>query len=424
MRPRLAGTVRIILQIYVPSVLMGFGVGMLLPTLPMVARSFGVAPEVAAQGVTALLLGRTLSLFPAGYVVDRFGRRTSMVAGSLIVLAGLLTTALTPWFVLVLVGQGLVGVGEGLWSLGREIAAVEQIRAEQRGRVIAAFFGVSSAGATIGPVVGGMLTDWAGYAAVFVAAGLFAIAVCAISLTYRDAPTVARRASAAAAHGRRGLRPFAAIAPGYVTTFQVVMFTTFCAMLRSTAVQSLLPVYVVSDLGYTASDAGYLFGVTGVIQLLMIVPTGYISDKIGRKAAVVPAASLAAAAFAGFALSSGPLGLTVSAVILGISSGLAIGAMTSFTYDIVAPDARGSVQAFRRSIGEIGAFSGPILGGLIAGASHAGVAFAAFAPLHLASALLVLFVARETLHRAPGAEPRPVPAPPAQPSAPSPAPRA
>jgi MFS family permease len=82
--------------------------------------------------------------------------------------------------------------------------------------------------------------------------------------------------------------------------------------------------------------------------------------------------------------------------------------MTSFTYDMVAPDARGSVQAFRRSVGEVGAFSGPILGGLIAGISHAGVAFAAFAPLHLVSALLVTLVARETLNRMPPPEPRPV----------------
>jgi MFS family permease len=87
---------RIIFNIYVPSVLMGFGLGMLLPTLPIVARSFGVAPEVAAQAVTALLLGRTVSYFPWGYVVDRFGRRVAMAVGPLIATAGVLTIATTP----------------------------------------------------------------------------------------------------------------------------------------------------------------------------------------------------------------------------------------------------------------------------------------------------------------------------------------
>jgi len=397
---------RIILKIYLPSVLMGFGLGMLLPTLPILARSFGVAPEVAAQAVTAMLTGRMASQFPCGYVVDHFGRRIAMVTGPLVAVVGVLIIAATPWFGLVLVGMALVGAGENLWSLGREIAAVEQIRAEQRGRVIGAFFGVSAVGTTLGPVVGGQLTDWTGYAAVFVAAGLFALVVSGIGLTYRDAPSRARRRPA----DKGRFRPFEAIAPGYLVTFQVVMFASFCSMLRGTSVQALLPVYVVSNLGYSASEVGYLFGVVGFVQLLTILPAGYISDTIGRKVALVAGALGGAISFAGFALSSEPIGLVLSAIVLGITSGLATGSMTSYTYDLVAADARGSIQAFRRSIGEVGAFSGPIVGGLIAGVSHAGVAFAAFAPLHVGSALLVALVARETLNRMPPPAPRPVPA--------------
>jgi MFS family permease len=393
---RLGPTARIILQIYVPSVLMGFGLGMLLPTLPILARAFGVAPELAAQAITALLVGRTASLFPAGYVVDRFGRRTAMVAGPLVVVAGVLLTATTPWFGLVLVGQFLVGAGEGLWSLGREIAAVEQIRTESRGRVIGTFFGISSAGATLGPVVGGQLTDRMGYAAVFLVAGVFALIVCAIGLNYRET----RRRSGAKASKPSFRGTFDAIAPGYMTTFRVLMYASFCAMLRSTALQSLLPVYVVSHLGYTASDVGYLFGVAGLTQLLMIAPAGYLSDKVGRKAAVVPSATFAGLAFVGFSLSSELIGLAASAIVFGVASGFAVGAMTSYTYDIVGPDARGTIQAFRRSVGEVGAFSGPILGGLVATATHAGVAFLAFAPLHFVSALLVALVARESLGKA------------------------
>src|SRR4051794_21740632 len=204
---RLNSSLRVILHIYVPSVLMGFGLGMLLPTLPVVARSFGVAPEVAAQGVTAYLLGRASTLFPAGYVVDRFGRRPAMLIGPLIAVTGVLITTTTPWFGLVLVGQALVGSGEGLWSLGREIAAMEQIRAEQRGRVISAFFGISAAGTTLGPVVGGRLTDWVGYPAVFLAAGACALVVCAIGSSYRDSPKRIRRAGLAGS----ALRPFDAI---------------------------------------------------------------------------------------------------------------------------------------------------------------------------------------------------------------------
>ena len=127
---RLAGTGRILLHIYVPSVLMGLGLGMLVPSLPVLARAFNVAPELAAQAITALLVGRVASYFPAGLIVDRLGRRAAMVIGPIVVTVGVLITALTPWFVLIFLGQALVGSGQGIWSLGREIAAVEEIRSE------------------------------------------------------------------------------------------------------------------------------------------------------------------------------------------------------------------------------------------------------------------------------------------------------
>jgi MFS family permease len=397
---RLGGAARLVFHIYVPSVLMGFSLGMLLPTIPALAEAFGVAPELAAQAVTALLLGRTACYFPAGFVVDRFGRRAAMVAGPLVFVAGVLLTATTPWFGLVLVGQLLVGAGEGLWSLGREIAAVEEIRAEQRGRVLGSFFGISTASTALGPVVGGQLTDRAGYAAAFVVAGVLALAVCGIGLTYRE-----RRARAARTVERPSLgRLFASVTPGYLTTFRLLMFVTFVAMLRSTTLQSLLPVLVVSHLGYTASDVGWLFGLVGLTQLLMIAPAGYISDVIGRKAAVAPAAALAGIGFVALGLFHTQLALAAAAVILGISAGLATGANTTYTYDIISPEARGASQAIRRSIGEIGAFSGPIVGGLVAGATHPGLAFLLFAPLHFASALLVALIAKESLGRRTGRE--------------------
>ena len=71
---------------------------------------------------------------------------------------------------------------------------------------------------------------------------------------------------------------------------RIVLHIYVPSVLMGFGLGMLLPVYVVSDLGYSASEVGYLFGVVGFVQLLMIVPAGFISDKIGRKAAVVPAA--------------------------------------------------------------------------------------------------------------------------------------
>jgi MFS family permease len=390
---RLGSTARLLVGIYVPSVLMGFGQGVVLPTLPELATAFGVPAGLASQVVTANLVGRTASLFPSGFIVDRFGRKQALVAGTLLVIGGTLVTILTPWFGLLLVAQAIVGAGDSLWSFGRELSAVEQIRPEQRGRVIGSFFGISSAGVAFGPVVGGVLTTELGFRAAFLLQVVLTLVVLALALVVTEA-RIQPRAAVRPAARFGSLRE---VDPRYRATFVVLLFATFCAMLRTTTVHSILPIYV-AYLGFTAEDIGRIFGIVGLVSLLMIAPAGFISDRVGRKAATVPAATLAGVSYVAYFFASDLLGLAVASVILGLSAGLAIGTMTTFTYDIIPESGRGRFQAMRRSIGEIGSFTGPLVGALVASAYQPGAAFLAFAPLHLGSALLLAFVARETLH--------------------------
>jgi MFS family permease len=392
---KLGRTGQIILSVYVPSVIMGFGQGLIMPTVPELAVAFDVPAGLAAQVVTALLVGRTAFLFPSGYIVDRLGRRYALVIGPLMVIAGAIGTALTPWFAVVLGAYALIGAGDGLWSLGRELTAVEQLRPDQRGRVMSTFFGISSVGIAFGPVVGGILTSQTDYRPVFLLYAALAMVVLALAIVVAEART-RRRIGAAPALRFGSLRE---IDPPYRPTFLVLLFATFAAMLRTTTVQSLLPVYVVVSLGLTTADVGLVFGMTGLVTLLTIGPAGFLSDRVGRKAATVPAATFAGLAYLAFFLSHDMLSLSIAAVLLGIATGLATGSMTTFTYDIIPEAARGRFQALRRSIGEIGAFAGPILGAAIASASQPGAAFLAFAPLHFASALLLGLAARETLRR-------------------------
>lgn len=392
---RLGGTARIVLSIYVPSVLMGFGQGMILPTLPELATAFAVPATLAAQVVTAQFIGRTLFLFPAGFIVDRLGRKHALVIGPLMVVGGALMAIVTPWFGALLLAQAIVGAGDGLWSFGREVAAMEQVRPEQRGRMLTSFFGISSAGIAFGPVVGGILTDRLGFRAVYLLYAAFALAVLVIALGVSEARATGRTR----ARPPRGFGSLREVDPYYRTTFVVLLFSTFAAMLRSTTVNSMLPIYVVAHLGLSTTDLGYVFGVVGLVSLLTIAPAGWASDTLGRKWATVPAAALGGASFLLYFLAHDMLGLSVASVALGISTGLATGSMTTFTYDIIPEEGRGRFQALRRSIGELGSFTGPVLGGVVAAAYHPGFAFLVFVPLHLASALLLALVARESLAR-------------------------
>ena len=392
---KLSPTARGLLTLYIPSGVISFGEGMTLPTLPLLATSFDVSIGLAAQAVTLLFLGRTVALIPAGIIVDRLGRKQAMIIGPLLIAAGALTTVVTPSFSLLLVAQFVTGAGYSLWQLGREVAAVDLVQPEQRGRTISGLIGLNNVGRALGPLLGGVIADLVGFRAVFLVYMVMALLVLPIALTVKEAG--ARRSTQ-----RTPLLQFGSlkdIDPYYRATFLVLMFATVSATMRMTTMISMLPLYVGTHLGYSTTEVGVLFAIVGFINLAMIGPTGFISDKIGRKAAMVPGAALSAIAFVGFPFADTMLEFSILTGIFGLSTGLALGALTTATYDIAPESGRAQFQALRRTVGEVGALSGPLLAFPIANAFNPGTPFLFYAPVQLLAGLLLFFVARETLAR-------------------------
>ena len=382
-----------ILQIYLPSLIMALGIGMIVPAIPLLGKTFGVSLGFAAQVVTAQVAGRALSLIPAGIVIDLIGVRLAMIIGAAIAAATAISTAFAPDFWIILVSQFFWGVGLNLWRLGRELAAIDLVKVEQRGRQMSALFGIHATGTSLGPALGGIIVDTLGFRSLFlIFAGMLAV-VLGISATIRNVTEKNRRTTGRAF----SFNYFTQIKPCFRGTYIVLLVATFCAMLRSEALNSMLPIYVVNELGYTATDVGVYFFVLGAITFAMIFPAGYISDRIGRKWATIPPALLSGIAFAFYPITVHPGGLLTLSVILGIANGMALGSMTTYTYDIVPRRTRAQLQAMRRTIGEIGSFTGPLLGGIITNVFSAGLSFLFFAPLHLIAAFLLIGFAKESL---------------------------
>jgi len=179
----------------------------------------------------------------------------------------------------------------------------------------------------------------------------------------------------------------------------VLFIATFGQMARGQVTNSALPLYTQEALGYSPTTTGLIFTVIGLTTFLMIVPTGFISDKLGRKWAASPAAVFSLAGFVLLPFFSSVPSLMFVAFLIGIANGLAMGAMTIYTYDIVPEEFKGQLQALRRSIGELGAVMSPPVVGILAVAFSPSAPFWFFAPLHAISALLLIFVAKESLRK-------------------------
>ncbi|MDR7481120.1 MAG: MFS transporter [Armatimonadota bacterium] len=414
-----------LLGLYLPTLVLSFGQGMIFPAVVALAARFHVSPGLAAQVVSAQFAGRMVAMLPAGVLADRRGPQAVLLVGSACALAGPVLMLL-PAFWAVVAGQFVMGAGAGLWVAGRELSGLHLVRADQRGRLMSGFFGLQMVGQAAGPVGGGLLVDAAGLVALFAALGALGGLVLAMTLLLAlpAAVPAAQAASAPAPPSDHlpagpsdrtragpsgvgvalrapawGLGGWRAIAPGYLTTFAIIVATTWTMSLYRSSLNTLLPLYAGAGLGFSAAQVGALFGLMSLGVLVMIVPAGLVLDRLGRKWAAVPAAALPALAFTLMPLArSGPQ-LSLLAVALGVANGVSLGSLSTYSYDVIPAHARGTLQAQRRIVGDLGSLAGPVSGGLLVHACGAQCAFLAYVPLLTGTALALAFGARETLER-------------------------
>ena len=142
-----------------------------------------------------------------------------------------------------------------------------------------------------------------------------------------------------------------------------------------------------------------LFTISGIAVFAMILPAGYVIDKVGRKWATVPSTGIPAIAFLLIPFAESFFQLAVLIAFLGVANGMSLGSVATSTFDVVPASARGRLQAARRTLAEIGGVGAPLLGGILADRFNPGVPFLAYAPLLILSAILLAVVARETLQK-------------------------
>ena len=145
--------------------------------LPAIAASFGNVEHLSWL-VVANLVASTIAAPAYGRLGDTFGRRRMMMVAIGIFMAAACLCALAPNFWLLLAARMLQGLGGGgLMTLSQALVG-EHVPSRQRGSYQGYLSANIVAGTTIGPVIGGFITELWGWHAVFLAylpAGLAAI---------------------------------------------------------------------------------------------------------------------------------------------------------------------------------------------------------------------------------------------------------
>jgi MFS family permease len=407
---RLNPTVRGLSALYASTFLSG-GWAMIIPTIPVLAREFDVSAGGAAQVITAFAFGKMAGTVIGGVLLDRKGTRFGLIGAALVATAASSGAAWAPWFWLLLFLSFVLGATDTLGAVAREIAAIDQAQRSQRGRIISTLHGAHTIGAAFCPFVGGWLTEWFNYQAAFVgyavASGISAI----LGMLVPDSPGEGRVDHSlkgaekvwGVAWFRRRLEGLAKlyreIQPELRSTYGSVVFATLVNQSQRIIVQSMLPLYATRYLQLGPSQVGMLFTLSGVVVFAMMIPAGFLMDRVGRKWCTVPSTGIPALIFLLIPTTSSFTQLAMLIGIAGVAQGLSLGSLATSTYDVAPAHARGRLQALRRTIAELGSGLAPFIGGYLANQFNPGAPFLFYAPLLVLSALLLALVGKETLHK-------------------------
>ena len=143
----------------------------------------------------------------------------------------------------------------------------------------------------------------------------------------------------------------------------VLMVTAFVDMLGLIIVYPLLPFYA-TRMGASAAMVGALVAAFSVAQLLSASAWGWMSDRYGRRPAILVGLLVSAVAYVIFGFATSIWMLFISRIIQGLGGGT-IGVVQAYVADISAPEERAKSLGWLSAVTSLGAVIGPAIGSIL-----------------------------------------------------------
>lgn len=357
------------------------------PVLPLFAQSLGATPTEIGWIVIASTIPGILISFPAGAIADFFGKRRVIMASLLVFATAPLLYLLveTSWQLMAV--RFYHGFATAIFGTVASAAIAERYP-QQRAAMLSTYSSVTIVGRSIAPFLGGFLISVASFQSVYIA--------CAISGALAWMVGLALPAEQRAAVDKTlGLPRFFSALKTALSNRGILLASVLEAaqFLVFGAVEAFLALYAASA-GVPAWQIGIILGIQ-LVSVVAIKPVmGALSDRIGRRAVIVPGLAIGIASVALL-----PLGRDVYALsVLSLAYGIGFATVTSSTSALVADLAQqgqfGASIGVLRTIMDIGQTIGPIMTGTLVALFGYAVAFPALAGVLALSAVIFLAAPR------------------------------
>ena len=356
--------------------------GALAPLIPGYADEFGLSKTGAGLLVASFGAGALLGGIPGGLAALRWGPKTAVVAGLVLLAASSFAFAAAegPW------ALGLARFVQGASSTTTWAGALAWLTVatprERRGELIGIAFGAAVFGAILGPMFGAV-ADAVGIGASFAVVGAVAAALAGWAAT-RPGAAPEQQANGAVSRAFADRRFLGGL---WLNTLPAWLFGTIVV---------LVPLQL-DEGGFTPFAIGAVFLAAGLVETVVNPFLGRFSDRRGRLLPIRIALTASVAVALAFAVARDPYPVAALAILAAIAFG------AFYTPGMALVSDRTEAAGLSQAIGfgimntawALGNMTGPALAGAIA--EEAGDAV----PYVLAAVLCLLTLAATGTVRAP-----------------------
>ena len=342
------------------SFLVAIGFGLIIPAIPIFARTFGVTNTLIGLIISSFAIMRFLSGLFSGKLVDRFGERLVLGTGLLMVSVFTLLAGLAQTYGQLLFFRTAGGLGSSMFSVSAGALLLRVVGDDQRGRAQSLYNGGFIAGGVAGPAFGGALLAISPRAPFFIYTALLIVAG-TVSLIFLHEKRLGSASKSVLSDGPAlTIREALKIRPYLYSLFLAFLGSWIFFGMRS----SILPLYAIDDLGVSTAVVGLSFTLALIAQGAVMVRAGKYSDKNGRRPVILVGFAITLVSLILLTLSTNVTFYLISMLVLGLGAGFATSA-GAIVGDVIKGKS-GKVYAFWQMAGDAGMMVGPLLLGVVA----------------------------------------------------------
>ena len=381
------------LPLYAAFFLWSVGTGAVNLARPLFAASFGVSVFLVTVVVASNSVAHLVSGPITGLAMDRWGRKPLLILGLALRAGSGFAQFFAQSYVDFLLLEFIGGFGVAMWGTGSAVLVADLSVGANRGRAVASRSAANRLGMIVGPFIGGAIAASFDLRAIFLFNGLTKLAVLLIVVFL-----VRETSPDAEVGGRR--RPLfdASLLSQFATRAFIViaLVSLTVSMMTQGVFQTLFPLFLHDSGGLTTQQIGMLMTIAGISILVTSLPNGYLVDRFGRKATLVPGLFVLAAAAMLLPRADAFSAAAFIVVVYGVGTGMCQGAAQVYVMDLAPRDRRGAFLGMWALLDSSGGALAPLAVGSAATSFGFGPAFLAVGTVLAAMGLVMWLYGPDT----------------------------